>query len=144
MEKIKVINRSSNQLPEYETPGAVGMDLRADITEQIVLHPLERALVPTGLFVQLPLGTELQVRPRSGLATKFGITVLNAPGTIDPDYRGEIKVIIVNLSKDTYTIEPGERIAQMVLAHYERGQWEQVNEIEPSERGQGGFGSTGK
>lgn len=143
MEKVKVINRSANPLPLYETPSAVGLDLRADISEPITLGPLQRALIPTGLYTEIPIGFEIQVRPRSGLAAKHGLTVLNSPGTIDPDYRGEIKVILVNLSDTPYTIEPAERIAQAVLARYVQLEWELTTELASTERGSGGFGSTG-
>lgn len=141
---VKVINRSGNALPAYETPLAAGMDVRADMPESIVLEPLERALVPTGLFVELPENFEMQVRPRSGLAAKHGVTVLNAPGTIDADYRGEIKVILVNLSNTAFEIKPGERIAQLVVASHERVEWQAVEVLSDTERGNGGFGSTGK
>lgn len=141
---VKVINRSGNALPAYETPLAAGMDVRADMPESIILGPLERALVPTGLFVELPENFEMQVRPRSGLAAKHGVTVLNAPGTIDADYRGEIKVILVNLSNTAFEIKPGERIAQLVVARHERVEWQAVEVLSDTERGNGGFGSTGK
>lgn len=141
--KVKVINRSGNALPEYATALAAGLDVRANNPEPIVLGPLERAMVPTGLFIEIPAGYEVQVRPRSGLAAKKGITVLNAPGTIDADYRGEVCVILVNLSNADFTVEKGERIAQLVLAKHERIDWESVNELASSERGEGGFGSTG-
>lgn len=141
---VKVINRSGNALPAYETPLAAGMDVRADMPESIILGPLERALVPTGLFVELPEGFEMQVRPRSGLAAKHGVTVLNAPGTIDADYRGEIKVILVNLSNTAFEIKPGERIAQLVVASHERVEWQAVEVLSDTERGNGGFGSTGR
>lgn len=141
---VKVINKSANALPAYETPLAAGMDVRADITESIVLRPLGRALVPTGLFVEIPAGYEMQVRPRSGLAAKHGITVLNAPGTIDADYRGEVKVILVNLSDTDFEIKPGERIAQLVVAAHARIEWQEVDTLGDTERGAGGFGSTGK
>lgn len=140
---VKVINKGGNPLPEYATALAAGMDVRADNAEPIVLHPLERALVPTGLYLEIPAGCEIQVRPRSGLAIKKGITVLNSPGTVDADYRGELRVILVNLSNEDFTIERGERIAQIVLAKHERIEWEEVAELEASERGTGGFGSTG-
>ena len=140
---VKVINRSDNALPEYATALAAGLDVRANNPEPIVLKPLERAMVPTGLFIEIPAGYEVQVRPRSGLAAKKGITVLNAPGTIDADYRGEVCVILVNLSNADFVIEKGERIAQLVLAKHERIDWECVNELASSERGEGGFGSTG-
>lgn len=141
--KVKVINRSGNALPEYATALAAGLDVRANNPEPIVLGPLERAMVPTGLFIEIPAGYEVQVRPRSGLAAKKGITVLNAPGTIDADYRGEVCVILVNLSNADFTVEKGERIAQLVLAKHERIDWESVDELASSERGEGGFGSTG-
>lgn len=140
---IKVINKSAHPLPHYETIASAGMDLRANITEAITLKPLERAIVPTGIFMELPIGTEAQVRPRSGLAAKKGVTVLNAPGTIDADYRGEVGVILVNLSNEDFVIENGERIAQMVMAHHSQAQWEEVNELSSTDRGEGGFGSTG-
>lgn len=145
--KIKVYNNSNNQLPKYETSSAAGMDLKANIEESITLNSLDRVLVPTGLHIALPPGTEAQVRPRSGLAAKHGISVLNAPGTIDADYRGEIKVILVNLSNESFVINPGERIAQLVIAKYEQLVWDPVNSIDDlgkTDRGQGGFGSTGK
>jgi dUTP pyrophosphatase len=141
---VKIINQSSHALPQYETEGSAGMDIRADIQEAIELRSLERVLVPTGLFIELPLGVEAQIRPRSGLAAKKGITVANAPGTIDSDYRGEIKVIIVNLSPEVQRIEPGERIAQMVVARHERVEWQPVAALTETLRGAGGFGSTGK
>lgn len=141
--KVKVMNMSSNELPQYATELAAGMDVRAANDEPIVLKPLQRVLVPTGLFVEIPAGHEIQVRPRSGLAAKKGVTVLNAPGTIDADYRGEIRVILVNLSSDDFVIERGERIAQLVLARHERMEWEESGSLEESARGAGGFGSTG-
>ncbi|WP_411029444.1 dUTP diphosphatase [Spongiimicrobium sp. 3-5] len=140
---VKIINRSNNALPFYETEASAGMDLRANISEPITLQPLERTIVKTGLFIELPIGYEAQVRPRSGLAAKKGITVLNAPGTIDADYRGEVGVILINLSNTSFTIEQGERIAQMVIAKHERAQWEEVKELSETVRGEGGFGSTG-
>lgn len=140
---INIINKSSHALPHYETIASAGMDLRANITEPIILKPLERTIVKTGLFIELPIGVEAQVRPRSGLAAKKGITVLNAPGTIDADYRGEIGVILVNLSNEDFSIENGERIAQLVIAKHERAEWQEVNELSTTERGEGGFGSTG-
>ncbi len=140
---VKVINRSSNPLPEYATSFAAGLDVRADNEAPIVLQPLGRAMVPTGLFLEIPAGYEVQVRPRSGLAAKKGITVLNAPGTIDADYRGEVCVILVNLSNEPFTIERGERIAQLILAKHEVIEWEEVDELASSDRGAGGFGSTG-
>ena len=141
--KIKIINKSNHPLPHYETIASAGMDLRAYISEPRVLKPLERSIVGTGLFIELPIGTEAQVRPRSGLAAKRGITVLNAPGTIDADYRGEIGVILVNLSNEDFTINNGERIAQLVIAKHERAEWEEVKELSETSRGEGGFGRTG-
>ncbi len=141
--KVKVINKSKHALPNYETIASAGMDLRANIEESIILKPLERAIVKTGLFMELPVGFEAQVRPRSGLAAKKGITVLNSPGTIDADYRGEIGVILVNLSNKEFEIQDGERVAQMVVAKHEQIQWEESVELESSDRGAGGFGSTG-
>lgn len=141
---VKVINNSKHPLPEYKTPGAAGVDLYANIDDSIVLKPLERTLVPTGLYLEIPLGYEAQVRPRSGLALKSGIGVVNSPGTIDSDYRGEIKVILVNLSNEVVEIVDGERIAQLVFARHEQASWEEVTELSNSDRGQGGFGSTGK
>lgn len=141
--KVQVINNSAYYLPEYATEKSAGMDLKANIYDPITIGPLERAMIPTGLSIALPDGTEAQIRPRSGLAAKYGISVLNAPGTIDADYRGEIKVILVNLSNDPFTINPGERIAQMVIARYERVEWEAVESLDETERGAGGFGSTG-
>lgn len=140
---VKIINKSKHQLPEYATGSSAGMDLRADISEDIHLGPLERKIVKTGLFIELPIGFEAQVRPRSGLAAKKGITVLNSPGTIDADYRGEIGVILVNLSNEAFTIESGERIAQLVIAKHEHINWKEVDVLEDSSRGAGGFGSTG-
>ncbi len=142
--KVKIVNRSPYPAPQYATEMSAGMDLKADIREPIVLKPLERSMIPTGLFIALPKGFEAQVRPRSGLAAKHGITVLNTPGTIDADYRGEIKVILVNLSGEPFTVNPGERIAQMVVARHEQVQWVEVAELDDTERGDGGFGSTGK
>jgi dUTP pyrophosphatase len=141
--QIKIINKSSHPTPQYETSGSAGMDLRANIEASAALNSLERTLIPTGLFIELPVGYEAQIRPRSGLAIKKGLTLVNTPGTIDSDYRGEIKVIVVNLSKETQTIEPGERIAQMVIARYEQIQWQEVEALSETERGAGGFGSTG-
>jgi dUTP pyrophosphatase len=141
--KINIINKSSHPLPKYETSASAGMDLRANLTESIVLKPFERILVKTGLFIELPVGYEAQVRPRSGLALKKGITVLNTPGTIDADYRGEIGVILINLSNEDFVIENGERIAQLVIAKYEQAQLIEVNELSETQRGAGGFGSTG-
>ncbi len=141
--KIQIINKSTHELPNYETIASAGMDLRANIEEAITLKPLERAIVKTGLFIALPVGTEAQVRPRSGLAAKKGITVLNAPGTVDADYRGEIGVILVNLSNENFVINNGDRIAQLVIAKHERAEWEKVEVLSETERGAGGFGSTG-
>jgi len=140
---IKIINKSNHALPNYETIASAGMDLRANLTEPITLKPLERTIVKTGLFIELPIGIEAQVRPRSGLAAKKGITVLNAPGTIDADYRGEIGVILVNISHDNFIIENGERIAQLVIAKHERADWVEVETLSETSRGEGGFGSTG-
>ncbi|GGZ60563.1 MULTISPECIES: dUTP diphosphatase [Mesonia] len=140
---VKIINKSNHQLPAYETIASAGMDLRANLEDKVVLSPLDRVIVKTGLFIELPVGYEAQVRPRSGLAAKKGITVLNAPGTIDADYRGEIGVILVNLSKEAFVINDGERIAQLVIAKHERAEWQEVEVLEESDRGEGGFGSTG-
>lgn len=140
---VKVVNTSGNPLPEYATPLSAGVDLRAALDAPVVLAPLGRALIPTGLYMQIPAGYEGQVRPRSGLAAKRGVTVLNTPGTVDADYRGEIKVILVNLSDTPFTIEPGERIAQMVFARHEQACFEEVDTLEETQRGAGGFGSTG-
>ncbi|MBQ1209288.1 MAG: dUTP diphosphatase [Bacteroidales bacterium] len=141
--KVKIINKSAYPCPQYATEQSAGMDLKANITESITLGSLERAIVPTGLYMALPNGYEAQIRPRSGLAAKKGISVLNSPGTIDADYRGEICVILVNLSKEDFVINPGERIAQMVIARYESVEWEEVESLDSTERGAGGFGSTG-
>ncbi len=141
--KVQIINKSKHELPNYETIASAGMDLRSNISESITLKPLERTIVKTGLFIALPVGTEAQVRPRSGLAAKKGITVLNAPGTVDADYRGEIGVILVNLSNDDFVINDGERIAQLVIAKHERAEWNVVEILSETERGSGGFGSTG-
>lgn len=140
---IKIINTSDNPTPVYETEASAGMDIRAQVDAPIVLEPMQRAIIKTGLFIELPVGFEAQVRPRSGLAAKKGITVLNAPGTIDADYRGEIGVILVNLSNEPFTVESGERIAQLVIAKHERAEWEEVKSLSKTERGEGGFGSTG-
>ncbi len=140
---IKIINKSTHSLPEYETMASAGMDLRANLVAAVTLKPLERTIIKTGLFIELPIGIEAQVRPRSGLAAKKGITVLNAPGTVDADYRGEIGVILVNLSNEDFTIENGERVAQLVIAKHERAAWQQVDILGETERGAGGFGSTG-
>ena len=142
--KVPIVNHSPYPCPSYATPQSAGVDLKANLEDPITLQPLQRTLVPTGLFMALPAGFEAQVRPRSGLAAKHGITVLNTPGTIDADYRGEIKVILVNLSNEPFEIVPGERIAQMVIARHEQVEWEQVEELDATERGAGGFGSTGK
>lgn len=142
--KIRIVNNSKHPLPAYETIVSAGMDLRANIDEQIILKSLGRALVPTGLFIELPVGYEAQIRPRSGLAIKSGITLLNTPGTIDADYRGEIKIILVNLSNEDFVIQDGERIAQMIIAKHEKAEWEQVEILEETARGAGGFGSTGR
>jgi dUTP pyrophosphatase len=141
--KIQIINKSEHPLPNYETIASAGMDLRASIAESITLNPLERAIVKTGLFIELPIGYEAQVRPRSGLAAKKGVTVLNSPGTIDADYRGEIGVILVNLSNEAFVIENGERIAQLIIARHERAAWLEVEVLTETTRGEGGFGSTG-
>ena len=143
MLKIKVVNRGHQQLPAYATPQSAGMDLRANLDEPLTLHPFERKLVKTGLFIALPEGYEAQVRPRSGLALKHGITVLNTPGTIDADYRGEVGVLLINLSKEDFVIEDGERIAQMVIARHEQGEFVVVEELDETERGAGGYGHTG-
>ncbi len=140
---INIINKSQHDLPSYETIASAGMDLRANITDPITLKPLERTIVKTGLFIELPIGYEAQVRPRSGLAAKNGVTVLNAPGTVDADYRGEIGVILVNLSNEDFIIQNGERIAQLVIAKHERAEWSVVQELTETSRGEGGFGSTG-
>ena len=142
--KINIINKSSHDLPRYETIASAGMDLRAHIEQDIILKPLERSIVPTGLFMALPVGYEAQVRPRSGLAAKYGLTVLNSPGTIDADYRGEIGVILVNLSNVDFNIKNGERVAQMVIAKHERAKWNPVQSLSETSRGAGGFGSTGR
>ena len=144
MVKVKIVNHSPYPCPSYATPQSAGVDLRANLEEPLVLEPLQRVMVPTGLYIALPPGYEAQVRPRSGLAAKHGISIVNAPGTIDADYRGEIKVILVNLSNEPFTVEPGERIAQMVVARHETVAWEPVETLEESQRGSGGFGSTGK
>lgn len=141
--KVKIVNKSAYPAPAYATPFSAGMDLRANLTEAVRLPSLGRTMVPTGLYIALPEGYEAQIRPRSGLAAKKGITVLNAPGTVDADYRGEIRVVLVNLSGEDFLIEPGERIAQMVVARHERVEWEAAEELEDTERGAGGFGSTG-
>jgi dUTP pyrophosphatase len=141
--QVKIINRSKHALPAYETSASAGMDVRANLDESIELKPLERALIKTGLFMEIPVGFECQVRPRSGLALKKGITVLNSPGTVDADYRGEVGVILINLSNETFVVEDGERIAQLVFAEVAQAQWTQVEDLTETERGAGGFGSTG-
>ena len=140
---INIINQSKHPLPSYETAASAGMDLRANLTQQEVLKPLERKLIPTGLFIELPVGFEAQIRPRSGLAFKFGVSIVNSPGTIDADYRGEIKVLLINLSNDDFSIGDGDRIAQMVIAKHENAQWIEVNELSATDRGAGGYGHTG-
>ncbi len=142
--KISVVNHSRNPLPDYETIASAGLDLRANLESAFCIEPMQRALIPTGLFIELPLGYEAQVRPRSGLAIKHGLTVMNSPGTIDADYRGEIKVILVNLSTDSFTIENGDRIAQMVISRHEKAEWNPVDQLSSTQRGSGGFGHTGK
>ena len=142
--KVQVINKSKHQLPQYATGQSAGMDIRANLVEPIVLKPLQRCLVPTGLYIALPKGFEAQIRPRSGLALKKGIGVLNSPGTIDADYRGEICIILINFSAEEFTIEDGERIAQMVIARHEQAEWQEVEVLDETERGAGGFGHTGK
>ena len=142
--KVRIVNKSNHPCPAYATPQSAGVDLRANLETPVTIGPLERTLVPTGLYIALPAGYEAQVRPRSGLAAKHGITVLNTPGTIDADYRGEIKVILVNLSSEPFEIAPGERIAQMVIARHETAEWEEVDSLDATERGVGGFGSTGR
>ena len=142
--KIKIVNKSQHPLPDYATALAAGMDLRANLTEPIELAPLERSRIPTGIYIQLPEGYEAQIRPRSGLAIKHGISIVNAPGTIDADYRGEIRVILVNLSNEKFTINDGERICQMVISKHERAEWIEVDILDETERGEGGFGHTGK
>ena len=143
MIKIKVVNRGHQQLPAYATPQSAGMDLRANLSEPITLHPMERRLIPTGLHIALPEGYEAQVRPRSGLALKKGITVLNSPGTIDADYRGEVMVLLINLSQEDFVVNDGERIAQMVIARHEQGEFILVEQLDETERGEGGYGHTG-
>ena len=142
--KIRIVNKSKHELPQYATPLSAGLDLRANINAPIILRPMERCLVPTGLFIALPAGYEAQVRPRSGLALKKGITVLNSPGTIDADYRGEVCIILVNLSTEPFTIEDGERVAQMVIARHEQAEWEVTDALDETERGEGGFGHSGR
>lgn len=142
--QVRIVNKSPHALPAYETIASAGMDLRAHLSEAVTLKTLERALIPTGLFIELPIGLEAQIRPRSGLAARSGITILNSPGTIDADYRGEIKIIIINLSAESFTINNGDRIAQMIIAKHEKAEWICVDELNTSERGTGGFGHTGK
>jgi dUTP pyrophosphatase len=142
--EIRIINRSNNALPAYETAGSAGMDVRAFVDAEVILKPLERKLVPTGLFIELPVGYEAQLRPRSGLAFKYGISLPNSPATIDSDYRGEIKVALINLSNEDFSIKNGDRIAQMIIAQHSRAEWISVQELNDTERGHGGFGSTGK
>lgn len=141
--KVKIVNKSENKLPEYKTAYSAGMDLRANLENEVILKPLERKLIPTGLFIELPIGFEAQIRPRSGMSLKHGITVLNTPGTIDADYRGELCIILVNLSNDAFTINNGDRICQMIIAKHETVSWDQVEILEETERGAGGFGHTG-
>ncbi len=142
--KVKIVNKSKHTLPEYATEESAGFDVRANIDSPIILKPMERTLVPTGLFIELPEGYEAQVRPRSGLALKHGITVLNSPGTIDADYRGELKVILINLSNEVFTVNDSERIAQVIVAKHERVQWQETEQLQETNRGSGGFGHTGK
>lgn len=142
--KIRIVNKSKHKLPEYATEHSAGMDIRANIDEDIILEPMKRVLVKTGLYVEIPVGFEAQIRPRSGLAIKKGVTVLNSPGTIDADYRGEICIILINLSEENFVIKDGERICQMVIARHEKAEWVQVEELVQTERGDGGFGHTGK
>lgn len=142
--QVKIVNRSKNELPSYSTEMSAGMDLRADLDAPVILRPLERKLIPTGLYIELPRGYEAQIRPRSGLALKKGITVLNTPGTIDADYRGEVGIILINLSQENFVIESGERICQMIIASHETVEWNLVEELVETERGEGGFGHTGK
>jgi dUTP pyrophosphatase len=142
--QIRIVNKSIHPLPAYETNASAGMDLRANLSEPVILKSLERALIPTGLYIELPIGFEAQIRPRSGLAAKSGITILNSPGTIDADYRGEIKIIIVNLSAEIFTVNSGDRIAQMIISKHEKAEWIETEVLNESERGSGGFGHTGK
>lgn len=141
---IRIVNKSGHPLPTHATAGSAGLDLRAALKEPVTLEPLDRALIPTGLYFAIPAGYEVQIRPRSGLAMKHGITVLNTPGTIDSDYRGEIRVALINLSREPFTIEPGERICQMVLARYEQVEWVEAEQLDDTDRGEGGFGHTGR
>ena len=142
--EVKIVNKSNHRLPEYATPWSAGMDLKANIDEPFVLKPLERKIVPTGLFIALPDGYSADIQPRSGLAAKYGVTVANSPGLCDPDYRGEIKVILINLSNENFVVNPGERIAQLVIRHFEKVEWDEVSTLDKTERGEGGFGHTGK
>ena len=142
--EVKIVNKSNHRLPEYATQGSAGMDLKANIDEPLVLKPFERQIVPTGLFIALPDGYSADIQPRSGLAAKYGVTVANSPGLCDPDYRGEIKVILINLSNENFVVNPGERIAQLVIRHFERVEWNEVATLDETERGEGGFGHTGK
>ena len=142
--EVKIVNKSNHRLPEYATPGSAGMDLKANIDEPFVLKPLERKIVPTGLFIALPDGYSADIQPRSGLAAKYGVTVANSPGLCDPDYRGEIKVILINLSNENFVVNPGERIAQLVIRHFEKVEWNEVATLDKTERGEGGFGHRGK
>ena len=142
--EVKIVNKSNHRLPEQATPGSAGMDLKANIDEPFVLKPLERQIVPTGLFIALPDGYSADIQPRSGLAAKYGVTVANSPGLCDPDYRGEIKVILINLSNENFVVNPGERIAQLVIRHFEKVEWNEVAKLDETERGEGGFGHTGK
>ena len=142
--KVRIINQSANPLPEYVTEGSAGMDLRANLTDPVTLRPMERLLIPTGLFIELPNDYEAQIRPRSGLAIKYGITCLNSPGTVDADYRGELKVVLINMSNEDHTIIHGDRIAQMVIHKVEKVKWKEVKKISDTKRGEGGFGHTGK
>lgn len=144
MTEVRIVNKSNHRLPEYATSGSSGMDLKANTSEPVVINPMERFMVPTGIFIELPDGYEAQIRPRSGLACKLGITVANAPGTIDADYRGEIKVCLINLSNEKFVLQPGDRIAQMVVSRYEKVEWDEVLFLTETERGEGGFGHTGK
>ena len=141
--EVKVINKSKHRLPEYQTPGSAGMDLKADIDEPIVIKPFERVLISTGIYIALPIGYEAQIRPRSGLACKYGITLANSPATLDSDYRGEVKVCLINLSNNNFVVNPGERIAQMIVARYDNVEWAEVTQLDATERGDGGFGHTG-
>lgn len=142
--KVNIVNKSRHELPKYETEASAGMDIRANLDEPVVLKPLQRALIPSGLFIELPVGFEAQIRPRSGLAAKYGVTVLNTPGTIDADYRGEIKIILVNISSEVFEIKDGERVAQMIISQHAKADWVAVEELNQTTRGAGGFGHTGQ